>query len=464
MHRLLRNIIIVIVFLVIIIIISFVKVSVERVQQDELTVQKQKTELDCTHNEDVLCTHLPLVIIETDGQRIEKNNEIWVKISVIDQGKNHINDTPDLAAVAKIKYRGASSYAVFDKKQYRIEFKKDYGNDENKEYEVIGMGAASDWVLNGPFLDRSLIRNRLLYSVSRELLPWAPDTRYCEVILDGKYQGLYLMVEPITNEDERINLTDFGLVSGQTPYLVKRDRDNTEENVIDTYGSLNGKTSNQLSISYPTALSLTKFQREYITNDISKIEEVLYSNQFSNPELGYRAYLDVNTFVDYYIINEFALITDAGYLSTYMYKDIDDKLKITVWDFNNSFNNYMWSDKSNEEFYVSQNPWFERLLQDRRFVDEVVKRYKELRQGILSDDNLLHIIDENVSYMGTAVDRNFEIWGYTFYEHLLSNDKDGNDRDPENFEQAINQLKTCIINRGKFLDDNIESLYQLCIN
>ncbi|MGI5849884.1 MAG: CotH kinase family protein [Christensenellales bacterium] len=411
-------------------------------------------------------THLPLVVIETGGQQIKKDSLIWAEISIIDnvKGENRQGEAPDLSAPAVIKYRGSSSYYSFDKKQYRIEFREKYGEEKNADYEVMGMSAASDWVLNGPFLDRTLIRNHMVLAISRKLLSWAPDSCYCEIILDGEYLGVYVMIEPITKEKNgRLNLTNFGLVSGTTAYIVKRERSNTEENVIETYGSLNGLTSYELSISYPKARNLTKKQFEWIKNDISEFERVLYSERFDDPDLGYAAYIDVDNFIDYYIINELTLTTDAGYLSTYAYKDIGEKLKLTVWDFDNTFNNYV-SVKSVDKFYVASSNWFSRLFEDRSFVDAVVIRYKELREGKLSQENLLGLVDENVAYLGNGIDRNFKIWGYTFFEKLLAHNEDGSHRDPKSYEEAIDQLKECIVARGKFLDENIEMLYQYCIN
>lgn len=464
MRKIIIYILIAVAFLVGIFCINRVKTIVD--VQDALPPAEEATDKVCIHDDTVFCTHLPLVLIDTGGQQIEKDNEIWAGISVIDnkKGNNHFDDTPDLTATAVIKYRGSSSYLTFDKKQYRIEFRKEYGDEKNEKYAVMGMSDASDWVLNGPFLDRTLIRNRLLFSVSRELLSWAPDTRYCEVFLDGEYQGLYIIIEPVTNEEGRLNLTDFGLISGNTAYVVKRERNNTEANMINTFGSVNRKTSYQLSISFPTSLRLTKFQHQYIENDIDEFERVLYSDQFNDPAYGYAGYIDVNAFVDYYIINELALNTDAGYLSTYVYKEIGGKIKMTVWDFNNAFNNYIWSVKSTDEFYLTESPWFDRLFQDRKFVDAVVVRFRELRKAELSEESLLNVVDENVEYLGEAINRNFGIWGYTFYEHLLSHDEQGNNRDPESYEDAIEQLKTCIVERGNFLDKNIEMLYQHCIN
>lgn len=425
-----------------------------------------KKNIDCKHENKVFCSHLPLVMIDTDGQTIKKEDSICSKIMVIDnkKGNNHIYDTPDIKTSAKLKYRGNSSYAVFDKKQYHLEFYEDTEGKKKNSISVMGMEKECDWVLNGPFLDRTLIRNSLLYDVSREIMDWAPDTHYCEVFLDGKYQGVYLMVESIKVSKSRIKLQDFGLINGETPYMLKRERIGTEINPINSFGSYSGKTSHELSIRYPVPLRLIKTQKEWITNDISEFEKVLYSSTFDDKENGYFKYIDVDSFVDYYIINEFSMNNDAGYLSTYVYKDLGGKLKMAVWDFNNTFDNYQWTVNSPNKFYVCHNNWYKRLFQDRSFTDKVSRRYHELRKGVLSEEYLLRRIDKTSSYLGTAVDRNFKVWGYTFYENLLSKGIKGECRDPRSYEEALKQLKTTIVERGKFLDKNIESLYQYAVN
>ncbi|NLA76167.1 MAG: spore coat protein CotH, partial [Deltaproteobacteria bacterium] len=400
-------------------------------------------------------------------QYINKENYTWAKVTIINSltGIKNKNLEAGFTAYAGIKYRGHSSYSTFDKKQYRIEFRQGYGEQAAKNYPVMGMAPASDWVLNNPFLDRSLIRNRLLYSVSRELNVWSPDTRFCEVFLDGEYQGVYLMVEPVTNDEGRLNLARFGLISGQTAYIVRRERPGTEDNPISTYGSQNGYTSHELSIGFPTRRFLTERQRRWIENDISRFERVLYSDQFDDPESGYAAYIDVDSFVDYYIINELSINNDAGELSTYVYKDLGGKLRKAVWDFNNAFGNTQWEPANFEKFYVAESNWYDRLFRDKAFTDAVISRYRELRRGVLSEENLLRLVYENVEYLGEAIDRNFAIWGYTFNCELqLFVDPQEIIRDPSNYKEAVQQLKDAIVERGNFLDQNIEKLYQYAIN
>ena len=408
----------------------------------------------------VLSSGLPIIRIETNGQDISKDEEVFVKISVY-ESYEVTAETHPVTMDAVIKYRGSSSYFIFDKKQYRIEFRRSEDSEKNEEYSILNLPAASDWVLNGPFLDRSLSRNYLGFKVSRSLLPWASATEYCEVYIDGEYQGLYLLIEPVTNEPGRLNLSDYSLISGRCSYIVRFDLAEVNETALETYGEINCTLTNDIILSYPSPSNLNELQKEYVTKDISEFEEVLCSDYFDDPETGYAKYIDVDSFVDYFIISEMMMVTDAGFFSTYFYKDLDpdSKLQITVWDFNNSYDNLPWGVKSFEKFYLVEGNWFKRLVQDRAFVEKIVNRYYELRQGILSDESLHAMLDENIESLGDAVERNFEVWGYTFDEHMMSDE-----RDPKSFDDAVQMLKDAMVQRSAFMDDNIENLYDYCIN
>lgn len=417
-------------------------------------------------------TSLPVLFIDTKQQRITKENKIWASLSVLEAGGDgrtrSILDTPDYSASVTIKYRGASSYSQFDKKQYRIKFYKEEGSSNAKNYNFLGMGPSSEWVLNGPFLDKTLMRNRVVYQLGKEIFSWAPDTRYTEVFLDGVYQGVYLATEPVTNGESRLRLSEFGLLSGETSYIVKRDRVGTEDDPLEVYGRVQGKTNNELYIEYPSATSLTRLQREWIVKDISEFEENLYSNGFADPQNGYAKYIDVDSFVDYVILNEVVMNNDAGNLSTYIYKELGGKLQLAIWDFNNCYSNYQWFKQDFTEFFILDRAWFSRLLTDRAFVDRVVARYGELRQSSLSKEHMYQLIDAGQEELGTAIDRNFAVWGYTFDLLLLSEtDEDiaaGISRNPKNYGEAVGQLKEAIDKRFAFLDEHITDLYQYCIN
>ena len=406
-------------------------------------------------------TNLPIVHINTEGQRVSKENKIWAYLSVAEaaEGKTRsITETPDWSTSVLLNYRGASSYSQFDKKQYRIKFVKKQGSDKAKNVAFLGMGENSEWVLNGPFLDKTLIRNRLVYGLGKELFEWAPDCRYCEVFVDGKYQGIYLAVEPVTNGESRLRLCEFGLANGQTAYIVKRDRCGSEDKPLDVYGHYAGKTSNDLFIDYPGTKRLTDVQREWISADIDAFERVLYSGAFADPEYGYAKYIDVDNFVDYVVLNEVVMNNDAGNLSTYIYKELGGKLQIAIWDYNNCFDNYQWFPQEYDAFFMKDAAWFSQLLKDPVFVDKVIARYRSLREGILSEAYLNEQIDVQQALLGDAIDRNFAIWGYTFHEHLVRHEN-GLHTNPKSYEEAIGQLKKAIHTRLYYLDEHITDLY-----
>ena len=402
-------------------------------------------------------TTLPVAYMNTKGQQVLKENVIWGTIALLDGNgeEQSVFSVPNSIYRATIKYRGASSYSKFDKKQYRIKFYKNK-KDSAKEVSLAGMGANSEWVLNGPYLDKTLIRNKLVYDLARELNGWAPDTRFVELFVDGEYQGVYLAVEPITNGESRLRLSKFGLLSGETAYIVNRDRTDTGSEEIETWGKTNGYTYNALYIRYPSKNKITEKQKEYIAKDISEFEQALYGNNFSDKRIGYQAYIDMDNWVDYFIINEFAMNYDAGNLSTYIYKELGGKLQLAVWDFNNGFDNYQWFRTETDALHTVENSWFERLWQDENFRDRVCERYVQLRKTTLSDEHIAEKIASYQEELGEAVDRNFKVWGYSFKENLLvGTNKKGISRDIGSYEEAMKQLTDTIRERLAYLDQEL---------
>ena len=402
-------------------------------------------------------TTLPVVYMNTKGQQVLKENVIWGNIALLDGNgeEQSVFSVPNSIYRATIKYRGASSYSKFDKKQYRIKFYKNK-KDSAKEVSLAGMGANSEWVLNGPYLDKTLIRNKLVYDLARELNGWAPDTRFVELFVDGEYQGVYLAVEPVTNGESRLRLSEFGLLSGETAYIVNRDRIDTGSEEIDTWGKTNGYTYNALYIRYPSKNKITEKQKAYIQKDVSEFEQVLYGENFSDKRIGYQAYIDMDNWVDYFIINEFAMNYDAGNLSTYIYKELGGKLQLAVWDFNNGFDNYQWFRTETDVLHTVENSWFERLWQDETFRDRVCERYAQLRKTTLSDEHIAEKIASYQEELGEAVDRNFKVWGYSFKENLLAGtSKEGTSRDIGSYEEAMKQLTDTIRERLAYLDKEL---------
>lgn len=433
----------------------------------------------CETTEDgQLCTHLPLVQIETGGQTLDFTQEVLASISITDNqgGHNHLSGDPTLKVDTLIKMRGNSS-SRFDKKQYRLTFVDTAGYRPGDDlqslahvsHKVMGMSSESEWVLNGPFLDKSLLRNYLMYNLSGELMDWAPNVRYCEVILDGEYQGIYLMVETVKVDEDRVDLNRLNPQNIATSYMLARERVGDTAYPLDNFGTYAGKTYNELGIVYPgTRSGRTEENMEYIRQDIGAFERMLYSLDYDHQTRGYKSAIDVQSFVDYFLLNEFAMNVDGGGLSTYVHKDVRSGFVMgPVWDFNNGFDNYEYYTMDYEEFYLISKPWYVMLLRDEQFVEQVITRYAQLRQGVLSEERLMHLIDETIAFLGPAIERNEARWGYSYDDMWLDN-VDTNfqpldyDRNPRDHAHAVEQLKQSIEKRGRFLDEYIHVLRQFC--
>lgn len=434
----------------------------------------------CVNTEqDEFCTHLPLVIIDTKGQELDFVEEVLASIKIIDQegGHNHLDSEASLETDLLIKMRGNSS-SRFDKKQFRLTFvdaaayeegTSDLQQLEHVSHNVMGMPSESEWVLNGPFLDKTLLRNYLMYNLSGEIMEWAPNVRYCEVFLDGDYRGVYIMLETVKADKNRVDLAFMDENSTSIDYMVARERVGDTACPLNNFGTYAGKTYNELGIVYPGGRSgRTEEHLEYVRQDISAVEKMLYSLDYDDQKIGYRATVDVESFVDYFLLNEFALNVDGGGLSTYMYKEVRSGFKMgPVWDFNNGFDNYEYYALDEDEFYLISKPWYVMLLRDEKFVEQVINRYYVLRQGILSEDRINRIIDDTIAFLGPAIERNDAVWGYSYHDGWLDNyDMDlqplSYDRNPKDYEEAVGQLKSCIQRRGRFLDENIHVLRQFC--
>lgn len=430
-----------------------------------------------------LCTHLPLVLIDTGGQEIpgkvtgetdafgemlstvaaDGRDVINVAFSVVDHQdrNNHPTDAPTLSAKAEIRIRGHSS-RLFEKSSYQLDFVDE--NGEAVPAPVMGMAAHSEWVLYGPYLDKSLVRNYMWYNISGEIMEWAPNVRYCELILNGEYRGLYLMSETITDgEDCRLDLSTTAKNLKATGYLLRGDRTSEEDldGVRDIYSYLERMLSmrTDILIKYPRRSALTEELRKEIELDFSEFEKALYSYDYDTDDFGYGNFIDVDNFVDYFIINEFCFNSDAGRFSTYLYKDLSGKYKLAVWDFNNACDNYVENEMTPDRITMHSRYWFFMLCKSEDFVERILKRYDQLRQTVLNETYLLHYVDETLAYLGPAVERNSQRWKEAITQWAPLSPVS---RNTYSTQQAAEQLKEWLYARGIWLDENFHTIWQYC--
>lgn len=440
---------------------------------------------DSEHStEDVFSTHLPLLEIDTDdvpipgrpiyderhirrGYTLAEDGSVFIRahLEVTDHPDqyNYEDDPPTLDSPIHIHLHGYSS-RDFDKPSYTIKLVQEDGMEQ--DLPLLGMSPHHDWVLHGPFLDKTLIQNYMWYNISGEIMTYAPNVRFCELLLNGEYQGVYVLTERVSNGKRggRLQLSAkkrHNLFSG---YLLRLDRGGGNPiQDIDTFTQYTYRARTKLNIEYPGWRNLTEEARDSITQDFSRFEKALYSYDFADPKYGYPALIDVDSFVNYFLINELTCNYDAGSLSTYIYKGIDGKIRMCVWDFNNACDHYQeHSVVEPQHFQMQQELWFEMLTKDPHFTNLLIKRYRDLRKTFFSDEYLDQYIDEVVDYLGPAIQRNNRKWGYSFSPScdLLIPAS----RNPRSYEEAIRDTKNFLHQRTAWMDDNIETLRQYSVN
>ncbi|MCI8280160.1 MAG: spore coat protein CotH [Lachnospiraceae bacterium] len=459
-----------------------------RVHQ-HLTWEKQSQSSEVTTDPEELVTHLPIVEIRTGDKKIPGNwvyeedgantgaelsedgeKTILVSVRIIDSGtgENRVEDEASVETKARFRIRGNSS-RNFSKKSYLLKL-VDQDGKENPQ-EIMGMSQHDQWALYGPFLDKTLMRNYMWMNLSAEVMGYAPNVRYCEVILDGAYQGLYLMMENISRGEGRVNIGAYEEGKPYTDYIVRVDKANHDIRDLNTFGNytlrmvLGVDEQAVLSVVYPGRQKLTEEICDYIARDFSRFEKTLYSSDYTDPIRGYRRYVDVDSFVDYYVLQEFLCNNDMCSRSTYLYKDRLNKLHMgPVWDYNNMLDNYFTLQLDGSEFLYVERLWFDRLLADPYFNRKVIRRYRELRETILAEDYLMDYIDETIAYLGDSIERNYQVWGYSFdAKQLHANERlTPLERNPKSFPEAVEDMKTFIRVRGRWMDNHIDALAQYC--
>ena len=379
-----------------------------------------------------------------------------------------------------IEIRGESSQ-FFDKKSYGFETWDSQYND--LDVALIGFPEEEDWILYGPFSDKSLIRNKLIYELSNRMGRYTTKTEFVELTINYEYKGLYIFMEKLKRDKNRIDISklentdiDEELISGG--YIIKIDKSDMEDgsytdynsfqSQFDVFGNENGDIRINFNYEYPKPGEIHANQKNYINNYFYEFESSLASNNFKDPINGFRKYIDEDSFIDFFILNELSNNVDGYRLSTYLQKDRNEKLVIgPIWDFNLSFGNAdycggerydVWCFKFNERClgdYWNVPFWWNRLLEDEKFVDKLKGRWNQLRLNILSDNNILTLIEEQYSFLNNETDiinRNFNKWKI-FGIYIWPNSFIGN-----NYYEEIDFLKNWIKERTKWLDESINNL------
>jgi hypothetical protein len=381
-------------------------------------------------------SNLPIIVIRTNGQKIPEDAKIMARMGIVDNDAGRRNRLSDpfnhYDGWIGIEYRGSSS-STYDKKPYDIELRTANGNE--LEHPLLGMPEESDWFLISPFNDKTLMRDAITYTFTRSLGRYAARVRYCEMVLDGAYQGVYMLVENIKRDKNRVDISRLRPedISGDEltgGYILRIDKfgpppGGTGGHFQSLYPAVpNGWNRNWFQYHYPKKEDLMPEQEAYIQRYIRDFEDMMVHTDYRNK---YADWIDVDSWVDYLLVQELSKNTDGYRLSAYFYKDRDSKggklMMGPVWDFNISFGiadycdgaSYLgWGKDINYTCGsdgVGVPFWWERLWNDLAFRQKARARWQELRvNGPWSTPRLYRTIDSIANLLAEAQVRNFQRW------------------------------------------------------
>jgi len=373
---------------------------------------------------------LPIVVIDTDGQEILNDPRIVVHMGIIDNasGINNIDDPFNgYDGQISIEIRGSSSQ-MFPKKQYALETQDIDG--ENLNVSILGMPEENDWILYAPYSDKSLLRNFLAYELARNMGRYASRTRFCELVINGDYKGLYIFMEKIKRDNNRVDISklDPDEITGDDltgGYILKVDKWDGENN--DGWWSaspLPEYDGTWYQYHYPEPDNIVDEQKDYIKNYITDFELLIAGESYNDSNAGYYDQVNLESFIDVSLMSEISKNVDAYRLSAFMYKDKDSEDgRLTmgpIWDYNLAFGNADYyegwdpagwqMDVELGEDYFKIPFWWYRIWNDEMFRIAFNQRWQELRQTVFSEEYIMNMIDSTIAVIDEAQIRNFQRW------------------------------------------------------
>lgn len=376
---------------------------------------------------------VPVNVIPTDAMAVveitTENNapivskEDYIPASVVVKVKGEVRDSAD----CNIRGRGNSSWYNADKKSYRLKF--------NEKTSLLGRPEDKSWSLIANYFDKTMLRNELAFHMSRmSSLVYTPATDYVEVYLNGSYEGVYVLCDHLKTGSHRVD----------ADYLMEIDSRAEEEDIKLSVKNL----LNPVVVKDPDDISYVSQEYIYISEFMESVDALLYSDMYSSADIGYRTVLDVDSFVDWYLINEISRNNDAIFhTSCYMNHSEDGLLYMgPVWDFDIAFGNVNYNDNEKTDgLWVADATWYQRLLTDPYFVEKVRTRFMFYYE---KKAELLNFIDDYAAYLKPYIDRNEERW-HTMDQLLWANNEVF-----DTYEEYVASLKKWLSDRMDWMKKN----------
>ncbi len=404
-----------------------------------------------------LSSVIPIVKLTTISDPINNDVKVPVHMEIIDNGPGQLNfaDQSILAYEGNImaEWQGFTG-PLYPKKNYDFDLIDNLGND--MDTSLLGLPAENDWIFKAEYLDNSLLNNTIAYEFARRMGRYAPRTRHCEVFLDGNYIGIYTLTEKVKRDKNRVDiakLTTADTVGSDLTggYIIEMNINGDPGSWNSNYQPINYATCNlpvEFKYVYPKADLILPIQGNYIKTYVDSFENALNSPAFMDTATSYRKWIDVGTFIDFLIVNEFTMNYDSYGRSTYMYKEKDtDGGKLCIgppWDYDRALVNdpnsgWVWE---NTHLGWPFPFWWSRMYSDSNYRHELACRWLSLRQDVFRTEEFIAFIDSIAAplFQGPA-GRNFSVW-----QTLGS----------ETYAGKILSLKTLLTNRLNWIDNTLQ--------
>ena len=387
---------------------------------------------------DFTSSNLPIVVINTGNQAIVNEPKITADMGIIYNGtgvRNYITDAfNNYNGKIGIEIRGNYS-ASLPQKPYGFETRDTAG--ANLNVSLLGMPPENDWALLATYNDKSFVRNSLSNRLFQLMGHYATRSQFVEVVIDGEYKGIYMLSEVIKRDNDRVDIAKLNTVDVTWPeisggYIIKTDYWNANNSWQTSYSPIDHPGMQiHLAYDYPSEVDIVQLQKNYIQGFIYDMETTLYGPNYAHPTNGYRKYMSVISFMDYFFVNELARNVDGYKKSCFYHKEKDDttgtigKLKAgPVWDFDWAWKDIWdcsifqatdgsgWSHHINDCNTDNYSPgWMIRLLQDSTFTSQLNCRWQNFRNTILDTTQLFNYIDSTSNYLIESQQRHFAYWG-----------------------------------------------------
>ena len=389
-------------------------------------------------------SNLPIVIIETDGGvTIPDEPKVLANMKIIwhqDGSRNYVSDTSNPVALnyngrIGIERRGSTSQSIAKKPYGLTTLQAD--NVTNNNVSLLGMPSENDWILNNLSYDQTGMRDVIAYELSERLGQYASRRVYCEVMVNGDYKGLYVFMEKIKVDKDRVNVEKMDQTCNSYPevtggYITKADKTTGGDPVAWYMGA--GYWNNVAYIHhYPKPSEVTSAQNNYIKNVFFNLQDKAQAHNESIQN-GVPSIIDIPSFIDFMMVAEFSSNVDAYQLSTFFHKDRKGKLRAgPVWDYNLSFGHDEFGNRSRYDVWQFSDgnnegsSFWKNLFNSPTYRCYMAKRWFEITQPgqPFNYESVMARIDEIDAWISEGVSRDRQRWNnMTYHEYYLQEMKD----------------------------------------